>query len=140
MASRAKPIAGRWLLKFYLMELPFSSEVLVRYSYKDRMLVLILISAITEIPLFLCLSKNGWVWHLKNIWFISFPSPHLHSAFPCIYWHRSRMPQQMRLTSDQNLLLPQEEVVIKKEKATTTAEHSKSRRTKGCTNYKTTSP
>lgn len=33
------------------------------------------------------------------------------------------MLQQMRLTSDHNLLLPQEEVVIKKEKATTTAEH-----------------
>lgn len=50
------------------------------------------------------------------------------------------MLRQMRLTSDHKLLLPQEEVVIKKETATTPAEDSKGRQTKGCINYKTTSP
>lgn len=46
----------------------------------------------------------------------------------------------MRLTSDHKLLLPQEEVAIKKETATAPVESSKGRESKGCTNYKTTSP
>lgn len=134
---RAKPATGRWLHNFYLMELSFSSKVLLRYTVRGRTPDLISILAITEIPLFLCLNKNGFVCRLKNIYFIYSPSLGPRSPLLQIYWCNSWMLQQMGLTSGHKLLLPQEEVAMKKETATT-VEYSKGGQTEGCTNYRTT--
>lgn len=56
---RAKPATGRWLHNFYLMELSFSSKVLLRYTVRGRTPDLISILAITEISLFLC--QQEWL-------------------------------------------------------------------------------